>query len=111
MIIGNVIGMALIAAGLYVCILNWSVPIRWALNSKHDSWIPLVGGCLLAFGISLLSNESVSQYWWIGFLVDYGSLPGFVMTLGYLAWRALGGQKTVVEKGSHRRDKRRDRSK
>ena len=77
-------------AGLWLSILNWIALVR-RLSSKKPSpsWIPLLGG-LLGFGAVLLApNAALIRFWWLPFLIDGGSAPGFAVTLAWTISRRL----------------------
>ncbi|WP_145179217.1 hypothetical protein [Gimesia aquarii] len=77
--------------------MNWLVAWRiWVVKDEAPSWVPIVGGALVSFGLWLLPYESLSRLWWIGFLVDYGCFFGFVHTAWcwmLYFWRRSGDDK------------------
>jgi len=64
-------------AGLWLCILNWRVFfVRHIQGKPAPSWIPLLPGALLCAGFALWPENPFRWLWWLGFIVDWGSLPG-----------------------------------
>lgn len=67
--------------GLFIIIANWSALIAWRTKNKHSSVVPFFGGVLAAFSLSF---TSLSSFWWVCLVVDYGfwtglfGLPGLV---------------------------------
>ncbi len=80
--------LALIGIGSYIVVLNWGSLLR------GRSWTPLVGGILLAgfaYSVPLLR-----PYWWLAFLVDFGSGPGITWAAANLIkvwWNGKGASE------------------
>jgi len=75
-------GCILICIGSFVIVMNWCALASWYLRRKHVSWIPLVGGAFAAIGMALLPLPAIRAFWWIPFLIDWGSLPGMTFAVG-----------------------------
>ncbi|WCM94852.1 hypothetical protein M5C99_09155 [Acidovorax sp. NCPPB 2350] len=71
-----------IIIGLSFVLYNWVVFYNIFFRKSRASWIPVVGGIFLALGIYLYENS----WWWIAFLIDYGSLPGFLYNFFLYRW-------------------------
>lgn len=83
-----VAGVLLLLAS-WVIVLNWACVVRGLRGRGHSSWIPLVGGMLGAAGCWLAPDGALLQFWWVPLILDFGSAPGLVATLGYLLFRKL----------------------
>ncbi len=56
--------------------------------------MPLLGGLLGCSGILISPWQFVDGYWWLPFILDWGSIPGLVFTLLYFAFgKAKDGSK------------------
>jgi hypothetical protein len=64
--------------GGYIFVFNWYAFFNNQFSSKCISWVPLLGGGLLAAGIWFSEFDGLRKYWWIVFLLDFGCLPGFI---------------------------------
>lgn len=64
--------------GLYLSTLNWIILIRGILLKEHHSFLPVLGGLLLAAGILLTPYWKL---WWLAFIIDFGSLPWILSCL------------------------------
>ncbi len=73
---------SLVLAGLFVWLgtMNWAALIAQQLRPHAPSWIPLMAGTAGAVALGLAPFQGVSQFWWVAFILDGGSLPGFVAT-------------------------------
>jgi len=76
--------MCFCLVGGYIIALNAGVLWNLCVNKTHSSWIPLAGAVLFSLGMIFSKSELLNKYWWIAFLVDYGSIPGFLHAL--YAW-------------------------
>ncbi len=75
-------GSVCFALFLWVATLNASVPWIYFVRHKNPpSWIPLLAGCFGAAALFLLPIPGVKHWWWLPFLLDWGSLPGIIHTL------------------------------
>ncbi|ODA28788.1 hypothetical protein [Planctopirus hydrillae] len=76
------IGILFLVAGCWISALNWMVAWQaWVLRQHTPSWVPLMGGTLLASGFWLYPQLGLSSVWWIGFFLDYGCVLGFLLTI------------------------------
>ena len=80
-------GLAFLVSGLFLAVINWGVVVQWALRGKQSSWIPLLGGLLTSIGIVVLPYPPLQNFWWVPFIVDWGSLPGLIFTTCYFVAR------------------------
>jgi hypothetical protein len=80
-----VIFAVLLLPGSWVVILNWSVPFR----KRSGSFIPLLGGVLVAVAFAVVPAERLNILWWLPLLFDLGSAPLLLLTGTYLVWRSL----------------------
>jgi hypothetical protein len=74
----------LIALGHGFCL------VRYLLRRKSFSVVPFIGGILGAIGLAMAPEPSLSRFWWIPLLVDYGSAPSLIVWIGALVrkWRS-----------------------
>ena len=77
--------LLLLASGISSA--NWACVVQGLRGRGHSSWIPLVGGMLGAAGCWLAPDGALLKVWWVPFIVDFGSAPGLVVTLGGLLLR------------------------
>jgi|BioPla2DNA2_1021312.scaffolds.fasta_scaffold138368_2 tellurite resistance protein TehA-like permease len=74
--------------GLLILIGNWKIFINTHIRKKEaPSWTPLLGGILICISFILIPNNLYSRWWWIAFVIDWGSIPGFMETLVWHIWR------------------------
>lgn len=96
-----VCGSVLLALFVNAWIVNWVN--GWRLHVRHErrEWFPLIGGFLGAGATWVLPIAGLSSYWWVPFIIDWGSAPG----LTYTAWwhgKRLWNQRTHGGGGSPR---------
>jgi len=72
---------AVLLAGIFVWIaaLNWVALVWQFTRPRSPSWMPLLGGLVGVAAILLAPLESVRAWWWLAFLLDAGSVPGFAV--------------------------------
>jgi hypothetical protein len=68
----------LIALGHGFCL------VRYLLSRKSFSVVPFIGGILGAIGLAMAPEPSLSRFWWIPLLVDYGSAPSLLVWIAVL---------------------------
>lgn len=62
--------------GIWIGVCNWVVFWNAHVRRRHaPSWTLLLGGVLCAAALLLLP-VGLERFWWIPFLLDWGSLPG-----------------------------------
>jgi hypothetical protein len=72
--------------GLLVAIGNWAIGLRTLgiiklkSGERVSSWIPLIGGGLIAIAFLVYGDSRLASFWWLGFLLDFGCVPGFLQT-------------------------------
>lgn len=82
---------ALLACGaLWLSIVNWLALVRRFTRQSAPSWIPLVGGLLGAAAVLVEPTGRLARFWWTPFLLDAGSVPGFLTTAVWLAVKRPG---------------------
>jgi hypothetical protein len=69
------------AAGVLLVGALWVIVVNWLCVVMHRSWVPLVGGLLGCLGLLVVPIASATAYWWVPFLVDFGSAPGLTLAL------------------------------
>jgi hypothetical protein len=75
----TIASIAVSTLGVWICALNASVFwTRHVLHRESPSWTPLLGAGLLAAGMLVAPSRELHRWWWIPFLVDWGSVPGLV---------------------------------
>lgn len=85
------VGCALGSAGAWLAILNWFAMVR-RIGVGAPSWIPLLGGALVARAALVQPLGWVARYWWVSFLVDAGSIPGLLWTVTWHVRRKLSAK-------------------
>jgi hypothetical protein len=80
-----IIGIGILFPGIAVIAMNWMIVARalLKLRSKVPSWVPLMGGTLSAVGFLVIPNPHLHRLWWLSFLLDWGSAPGFASTAAW----------------------------
>ena len=66
---------------LWLTVLNWSV--FWRRHVRREeapSWTPLLGGVIGAAAL-LFIPVGLSGYWWLPFIIDWGSAPGIIYSI------------------------------
>ncbi|HTE19413.1 MAG TPA: hypothetical protein VK689_13650 [Armatimonadota bacterium] len=90
-------GLLLLLLGLWISVLNAAVFWQTYVLRKHSpSWIPLLGGGMAALALAILPVPQANQWWWLPFLLDWGSLPGLLDTAiwhGMRVWRERQGRQ------------------
>ncbi len=70
--------------GVYGIICNWiGFWLAYVKKQHIGSFAPLVAGVLVMVGLLLFPNNDVRKLCWIGFLIDWGSIPGIFCSV----WR------------------------
>lgn len=63
--------------GIHIAIINGVIAYREIVLKQHSpSWIPLLGGILMAIGVAACPIAAIRSYWPLAFLLDFGSIPG-----------------------------------
>lgn len=69
-------------------LLNWWAVVSFcAMRRKASSWVPLLGGLFGAIACYLSPFPVANRYYWLPFVLDWGSIPGLLYTVVYLAWQ------------------------
>ncbi len=72
-----------------ICLMGFNNIIFWksiVKREKAPSWIPLVGGVSAALAFLALPIIPLHKWWWLPLILDWGSLPGIVVTLIWNIW-------------------------
>lgn len=72
--------------GLYLIGLNWRILWKGIVSKEHHSVVPFLGGGLLAVAVLLTPMWSL---WWFALIVDWGSAPWFLCSLGVVLLRRI----------------------
>ena len=94
-------GSLLLAFAGLIFIANWRVFYdNFILRQASSSWTPLLGGFLGAIGLLAIPFSALHQYWWLPFLLDWGSSPGIAHTIW---WHLFVGKKpdTATHRGRY----------
>lgn len=76
------IGGLLILLATWVALLNWMIFVKGEiLRRPTGSWVPLFAGVTACLGLLVVPVEGLARYWFIPFLVDWGSVPGIAVTV------------------------------
>lgn len=86
-----ILSALLIAVGGYVCVLNWRLIYARGRGKGKGSWIPLVGGGLIAIGLAI--SPQTRGWWWMPLLLDWGCAPGLLHTAWFFLDRARRGNE------------------
>lgn len=76
--------------GLFISLMNWGcVWISYILRKKTYSWVPFMGGILLAVGIKNCLSAPYSNYAWVALLIDPGCFLLWIYQFKFWhsAWR------------------------
>lgn len=85
-ILRNILIVILGCVGLYLIGLNWLILWKIVIMKEHHSVVPFLGGGLLAVVVLLTPMWSL---WWIALIVDWGSAPWFLCSLGVVLLRRI----------------------
>lgn len=77
--------IVLLVIALLATVANALIVIRFFLQGKQGSALPLIGGLAGAGGLRLMPLSGVQAWWWVPLILDYGSVPLFL----YYAARVL----------------------
>ena len=86
------VGAAAFAVGAWIAAVNWRV--FWVTTVRRQvwrSWVPVVGGAMLALALVTIPVAWGRRWWWIAFFLDWGGLPGHVYTAFWYIRRAGRG--------------------
>jgi len=70
-----ILSVLCIGAGTLIGLTNLAYAWRWFFHRRSGSTIPLLGGLLAAFGITLLPRSQIWWGWWIPLVLDLGCAP------------------------------------
>ena len=87
-------GVGCLVVGVFLTTMNWLTVYAWLAHRKHSSWIPVLGGMLIAAGIALIPVSKVRPYCWLGLLIDWGCLPALCHSLYVLGERKRAEKKS-----------------
>jgi hypothetical protein len=79
-------GALFVVAG-YLLVLNWICVIQGLRGKSTSSWIPLLGGGLGAIGCWVAPDDTLTRWWWVPLVIDFGSAPGLLFTAVYPLFR------------------------
>ena len=81
------LGAVLALVFLFVAVGNAWTAMRFLIERKHSSAVPLIGGLCGVAACYLLPVPVVREWWWLPLLLDYGSVPVFTVSaiLGVVA--------------------------
>lgn len=80
-----VASIAMAALGIFVTAANYHAVISDLRGHPNPpSWIPLIGGCMLAVAMLIVPINGVRRYAWIPLIVDWGCAPGMLHTAVWL---------------------------
>src|ERR1035437_4128318 len=81
----------------------WTV-VRYVVKKRRSSAVPLVGGICGVAACFLLPVDTLRNWWWFPLLLDYGSVPVFLVSavLGVVAmFRESTDRKSTRLNSSH----------
>ncbi|MEJ8292151.1 hypothetical protein WKI45_04940 [Delftia tsuruhatensis] len=79
--------VVIILCGLWIISMNWYVfYIGFIRKRKSPSWIPLLGGVFLFFGLYFFLDKGRENMAWIAFFIDWGSVPGLFLNFARKKW-------------------------
>lgn len=67
-----------------MAVVNWRIVYLGKQGKKTPSIVPLIGGLILALGISRFPFGVVQRFWPVGLIADYGCLPYLVLFFKFL---------------------------
>lgn len=77
-----ILSIVLLVIGVWLVILNWkSFYVTYIKKERFCSWIPIIPGLIVILAFILLPNNRIIHLFWIGFLLDWGCIPGFFIYL------------------------------
>lgn len=91
-----IVGLLLILLGGFVTTMNWGTVFQWLWRKKHSSWIPVVGGALAAAGAAIVPYAPLNAVWWAPLFLDWGCIPGLVVTGAFYLWRSLTKKRNTM---------------
>ena len=88
-----IFGVLFLIVFIWVSWINWDSAFKMFKKKEHQSWVPLLGGVSGAIAFVILPWEMLSELWWVPFVLDWGSVPGFLFAfirLAYLFCKYVG---------------------
>jgi hypothetical protein len=67
------LGIGFLATAVVLCIGNASVIVRFVLQKKRGSMIPLLASVVGILGLLTLPAHGATYFWWLPILADPGS--------------------------------------
>src|SRR2546423_1733520 len=81
-LVRTIISTLLLGLGTWIVGVNLTIFWFAAVRRKHTSSVtPFLGAALVGAGLLLLPLSNTSRWWWIPFVVDWGSLPVVVASV------------------------------
>ena len=78
--------LAFLLGAVFVWLATLNATVVWQggfRRKKTSSWIPLVAGVCGSLALVVAPLPQASRWWWIPLILDWGSIPGLLFTLGY----------------------------
>lgn len=77
-------GALLLGAGfLWLSVMNWIILVQRFTRTRAPSWMPLLGAVLGIAAIFMDPDRRFVAFWWAPLIVDAGTLPGILASLGW----------------------------
>ena len=78
----------------YLTFVNWSVFINnYILKKPFVSAVTFGGGLLGGIGLIILPVENAWKWFWVPFVIDWGSLPVIIFSIVYAIREYAKGKK------------------
>jgi hypothetical protein len=84
-------GIAALFFVLFIWLASMNAYLFWnsfVRKKKTSSWIPVIGGACGALSLSIVPLQSAGAWWWLPLILDWGSIPGILVSLGYALSRS-----------------------
>ncbi|RBP47021.1 hypothetical protein [Arenicella xantha] len=75
----EVIGYSTLVFGLICGLFNWLTFAYSVVMKKHTSFIPYIGAAFILVGMFLIGNNTMQNYWWLAFLIEFTTLPVLII--------------------------------
>jgi hypothetical protein len=76
---------------LFIWLASMNASVFWATfvqKKKTSSWIPVIGGACGAISLAIVPVQGASWWWWLPLILDWGSIPGILVSLVYALARS-----------------------
>jgi hypothetical protein len=78
--------IAALLFALFIWLATMNAMVFWNTfihRKKTSSWIPIIGGIFGMLSLIIVPIASAKRWWWLPLVVDWGSIPGILVSIIY----------------------------